>query len=98
MINRRTITSLQRISRLLNPGGVFMLLEREKSRSPMTLAWGLMHRYLIKDQVEFYQGDQLARLLKTTGFDRVAVKENLNRYLWKGKLYTSITLIEAQKL
>lgn len=90
--------ALQRIFDLLDTGGRFFLLERDKSHSALTFIWGLLHRYFIKDQVEFYQADQLRSLLQDVGFDQVKDLERIQKYLWKGKLYTSVALIGCRKV
>lgn len=81
----------------LEPGGTLMILEREKSGSALTLAWGLLHRHLIKDHVEFYQSNEIVSMLKGSGFDSIKIADTINRYFWRGKLYTSIVLIAATK-
>ncbi len=82
---------------LLQEGGTLLLLERDKSRSSLTWLWGVLHRYLIKDHVEFYSADELARLCERAGFSQVKTVKTIKKYLWKGKLYTSIALLECNK-
>jgi len=82
---------------ILRPGGRLLVLEREKSNSPLTAVWGLLHRYFIKDQVKFYTTVRMLEMLKQAGFVKVDVIKTVTKYFWKRKLFTSIALIECQK-
>jgi len=82
---------------ILRPGGRLLVLEREKSNSVLTVVWDLLHRYLIKDQVEFHTTAGMLQLFKQAGFARVVVIRTIKKYLWKRKLFTSIALIECHK-
>ena len=82
----------------LDSGGMLLLLEREKSSSALTLFWGFLHRYLIKDQVEFYSAGNIVDYLSQAGFNQVQIVSTIKKYLWKGKLFTSIAIIKGNKL
>ena len=79
---------------LLGDGGVLYLLERDKHRSQLTRLWGFLHRNYIKDNVEFYDQTELLRIFRRAGFDNPELVETTRRYVWKGKLFTSIVLIK----
>lgn len=82
---------------LLDSGGRLIILERDKSSSPLTFLWGLLHRHLIKDQVEFYTKTELIHFFKKAGFRTVSISQSIRRYFWKGKLFTSIAVLNCQK-
>jgi len=63
----------------LAPGGIFILLGRDKTQSLLTLAWDLVHRNLIKEHVVFYNESGLTYLCSKAGFDDVRVVESLKR-------------------
>lgn len=86
-----------RLWEILDEGGLLYVLERDKSRSALTLLWGWLHRHFIKDNVEFYTRDELTSFVTRAGFRDVAVVQSINRLLWKRKLYTSIVLLECRK-
>lgn len=83
--------------RLLDDSGSLIILERDKSNSPLTFLWGLLHRHLIKDQVKFYTQSDLVHCFKEAGFKSVSISRSIRRYFWKGKLFTSIALLNCQK-
>ena len=89
--------SARKFCHLLNGGGILILLERDKSNSPLTFLWGLLHRYLIKDHVEFYTQSKLVNVLEEAGFNSVSISRNIRRYFWKGKLFTNISLFICRK-
>ena len=91
------LEAIRKMHRLLAKDGTLLLLEREKTASILTSFWGLLHRHLIKDQVEFYQAEDIIKLFKQAGFHDAKVISSVRKYFWKGKLYTSIALIEAVK-
>ena len=82
---------------LLNEGGTLIILDRDKATSPLTFLWDLFHRYLIKDHVQFYSRDELVIFFGDAGFKSILVSASIRRYLWKGKLFTSIALLSWQK-
>lgn len=82
---------------VLAPGGSLLVLERNKSNSPMTQLWGWLHRHVIKDNVEFYDLDQLLALFRAAGFIDVGVIRKIRRAMWKNKLYTDVVLIKCVK-
>jgi|TARA_B100001079_G_scaffold271549_1_gene289487 ubiquinone/menaquinone biosynthesis C-methylase UbiE len=93
----RPLQSIEKIHALLAPGGVFILLERDKTQSLLTLVWDLVHRYLIKDHVVFYNESGLTDLCSKAGFDDVRVVERIKRYFWMNKFFTSLSLIQGIK-
>ena len=78
--------------------GVLYFLERDKTKSALTLLWDLAHKYVIKDHVRFYASSDLIRLLKAVGFTNVRIEKRVRKLMWKGKLYTNIMLLTASKL
>lgn len=82
---------------LLRDGGILLLLERDKAGSLLTSLWGLLHRHLIRDQVEFYQTAELVNMLEEAGFRDVGVASRIKKYFWKGKMFTSIVLLQGHK-
>lgn len=86
-----------KLFRLLGDGGVLFILERDKSRSPLTLLWSFLHRNYIKDQVEFYDQNELLQFFERAGFREASVIQSIRRYFWKSKLFTSIVLIGCRK-
>ncbi len=87
----------ERIFRLLPPGGRFLLLERAKDRSWLTVAWDLLHRFLIRDEARFYRSDELIDLLREAGFRSIKIEFKIKRLMWNNKLHTSVALISAIK-
>jgi SAM-dependent methyltransferase len=72
-------------------------LERAKDRSALTLVWDLLHNFLIKDAVRFYNTSDLLAMLRDAGFRNVQVRREMRKLLWKRKLFTSLVLISADK-
>jgi len=87
----------QKFYDLLENGGKLIILDRDKSNSPLTFLWGFLHKYLIKDEVRFYTQSDLIDFLKQAGFGSVTIAQSIRRYFWKGKLFTSIALLNCQK-
>lgn len=87
----------EKLWEVLEEGGILYVLERDKSRSALTLLWGWLHRHCIKDNVSFYAREDLASFFTNAGFNDVTVARSINRLLWKNKLYTSIVLIKCLK-
>lgn len=90
-------SATDRLYRLLGNDGVLFILERDKSSSLLTQLWGFLHRYYIKDQVEFYDKDELLKFVERAGFRDLSVVNSIRRYFWRGKLYTSVVLIRCRK-
>lgn len=82
---------------MLESGGTLVVLEREQSGSYLTRLWGFLHRYLIKDHVEFHSANDICKLLKKAGFSKFEIASTIKRYVWKGKLFTSVALIRGEK-
>ena len=89
--------AINQMFQMLDTNGILLILEREKSNSLLTLFWGFLHRYFIKDQVEFYTADDIRQLLLKSGFKHTKVIKTIRKYFWKGKLFTSIALIKGNK-
>lgn len=81
----------------LAPGGEALLLERARERSGLTLVWDFLHRFLIRDNVRFYNSAALISMLQRAGFDDAKVISRLDRLLWRGKMYTSLALLYGRK-
>ncbi len=77
--------------------GKLYILERDKSRSLLTLFWDILHRTVIKDHVVFYDKAALFDILGKAGFENITVEKHLKRYFWKGKLFTNVILISCEK-
>ena len=77
--------------------GTLYLLDRSKTRSLLTLVWGILHAILIKDQVVFYDTSELVSILKRSGFKQVRIVSTIKKYFWKNKVFTSIVLLECKK-
>ncbi len=92
------IRAIRQMYEMLDRDGMLLILEREKTSSPLTLLWGVLHRHLIKDQVEFYSADTIMAYLSQAGFKNVNVLSSIKKYFWKGKLFTSIALIKGNKI
>ncbi len=82
---------------MLSEDGILLVLEREKLASPLTSLWGLLHRHVIKDQVEFYDTRELSDILTGAGFEDVSVVKTIKKYFWRGKVFTSIAIVKGRK-
>ena len=82
---------------VLAPGGSLLVLERNKSNSRMTQFWDWLHQYVIKDNVKFYDLDQLLSFFRAAGFSEARPIRKIRRLLWKNKLYTDVVLIKCLK-
>ncbi len=91
------VAAARRIHDTLTPGGTLLLLERAKDRSLMTRSWDILHKIVIRDRVRFYESAELVQLLREAGFADVEPVSRTKKYLWKGKLYTDLTLISARR-
>lgn len=89
--------AVEKMHHLLANTGVLYILERDKSRSPLSYFWDFLHRTWIKDHVIFYSGTELVRFFENAGFSGVSVIRSIRRYFWKKKLFTSIVLLECHK-
>jgi ubiquinone/menaquinone biosynthesis C-methylase UbiE len=93
---RDPAAALARMHRLLAPEGRLLLVERRRERSPLTGLWDLLHRTVIRDHVRFYRERELLSLMTRAGFRDPAPLARVRRWLWKGKLFTSLVLLEGQ--
>jgi ubiquinone/menaquinone biosynthesis C-methylase UbiE len=86
-----------RMHQVLQEDGLFFLLERDMSRSPITNMWNLMHKHLIKDHVQFYPSSKLIGFFVRAGFTDVSILCRVKKFFWKGKFYSSLVLISGRK-
>ena len=89
------LAATQKMAQALKSGKL-IIVERDKSRSLLTLFWNILHRTVIKDHVVFYDQNALFNLLEKAGFQNIRVSRRLKRYFWKGKLFTHIIIISCQ--
>jgi len=90
------LAALQRMRRLLAPGGRVFIIERAMDGSALTKIWDLLHRYVVRDGVEFHDSQRLIEMMETAGFSQVEKLGDRRRLLWKGKLYTALTLVTGR--
>ncbi len=88
--------ALARMRRVLAPGGRVFIIERAMDGSTMTKIWDLLHRYVIRDGVEFHDSQGLMEMMETAGFTEVERVDDRRKLLWKGKLYTALTLVSGR--
>jgi len=91
------LAAVAKILRALSPGGRFLLLDRAKDGSALTRFWEMLHRRVLRSELRFYSTDGLRTVLQHAGFDDIREVATLRRYLWKGKLYTSLVLLSASR-
>ena len=89
--------ALAKIHGLLAENGSIFVIERDKSASPLTALWDLLHRHYIRDHVRFYSREQLRNMLTEAGFANVEVIDAVKRYFWHGKLQTNVVFLRGQK-
>lgn len=90
--------ALSKMYGLLSENGSIYLIERDKSASPLTAMWDLLHRHYIKDHVRFYSSVQLQAMLGEAGFSNIEILETVKRYFWHGKLQTNIVFLRGQRV
>ena len=88
----------KRMYESLNNGGHFFLLERDKADSRLTKMWDILHKYLIKDNVQFYHLSELAKFYQNAGFCNILVLAKIRKLFWKKKFYTNMVLLSGQKI
>jgi ubiquinone/menaquinone biosynthesis C-methylase UbiE len=81
--------------RTLEPGGTIAILERAPERSLLTRLWGTVHA-LVRDGAKFVSTPALHERLAAAGFEEVVAARYLERWLWNGKLITSMALSTAR--
>lgn len=89
--------AVRKIYECLSPGAKFVLVDRAKDGSMLTQLWGFLHERIIKDHVRFYSSSELLDIVKNAGFREVRVVTKIRKLFWKGKCFTSLALISAQK-
>ena len=87
--------ALSRMWSALLPGGRAWVMERAREGSALTAVWGCLHRYVIRDHVRFYKTEALLEMMRGAGFERVRTELSLRKFLWRGKIYTSVALISG---
>ena len=90
-------TASNKLFNQLSEGGRLYVLERNKSRSLLTLLWGFLHTVFIRDQVVFYKTSDPIHLFNNAGFVHVKALRSIKKYFWKNKTFTSIVLIQASR-
>ena len=91
------VEALSRMREILQADGELYVMERTKTGSPLTIAWGWLHRHIIHDSVTFYDSDELRALIDRAGFQESRPPKTVRRVLWNGKLYTSLILLMARR-
>lgn len=89
--------ALQKMCQVTSRGGRLLLLDRARERSLLTFLWELVHRVLLRDIVRFYRSDELVSLVEAAGFADARVAATVRKLFWKGKLATSLALVEARR-
>jgi SAM-dependent methyltransferase len=92
---RDPAAALGSMVRVMAAGGQLLLVERSRDRAPLTSLWDLLHRRVIRDHVQFYREIQLLDLMTEAGLSDVRAAARVRRWLWKGKLFTSLVLLEG---
>jgi SAM-dependent methyltransferase len=92
---RDPAAALGMMVRVMAAGGRLLLVERCRDRSPLTSLWDLLHRRVIRDHVKFYREIELLDLMRKAGLSDVRAAAHVRRWLWKGKLFTSLVLLEG---
>ncbi|MGG5889824.1 class I SAM-dependent methyltransferase [Falsiroseomonas sp. HC035] len=90
------VGAFRRMRHALRPGGRLLLLDRARDGAPATALLGLLHRHLLRDRVRFHAAGDLARMVREAGFAEVRIAARVRRWAWKGKLVTSLAVIQAQ--
>lgn len=89
--------AIEKMFRVTSPGGRLLLLDRARDRSLMTLLWEAIHRLLLRDIVRFYRSEELVALVEGAGYGEARVAAEIRKFLWRGKLNTSLVLISATR-
>lgn len=88
----------KRMYQSLNNGGHFFLMERDKADSRLTVLWDILHKYVIKDNVQFYHFRELTKFYQNAGFCNILAQTEIRKLFWKKKLYTKMVLLSGQKI
>ncbi len=89
--------ALNKMFQVTGPGGRLLLLDRARNRSLFTLVWELLHRAVLRDIVRFYRVEELLALVEGAGYERAEAAASVHKLFWKGKLATSLVLVEARR-
>ncbi|XUU60720.1 class I SAM-dependent methyltransferase [Erythrobacter sp. HA6-11] len=89
--------ALAHIRESLYAGGKLVLVERDTQGSVLTRLWGALHKFVLKDGVEFADTGELMGIMQSVGFQDVRVLARKRQLLRHGKLFTSVLLIEGTR-
>ena len=64
----------------------------------MTMMWDILHKYVIKDNVKFYNLNELTKFYQNAGFGNIRIQTKIRKLFWKKKLYTNMVLISGRKI
>lgn len=87
--------ALASIRETLYAGGKLVLVERDTQGSTLTRIWGALHKFVLRDGVEFADTEELMGMMRDTGFASMRTIARKREFLKHGKLFTSIVAIEA---
>ncbi len=87
--------ALASIRESLYAGGRLVLVERDTDGSILTRLWGALHKFVLKDGVEFADTGELMGMMRSIGLGSVQVLARKRQILRHGKLFTSVILIEG---
>ncbi|WP_394729176.1 class I SAM-dependent methyltransferase [Altererythrobacter sp. GH1-8] len=79
----------------LYTGGNLVLVERDTQGSNLTRIWGALHKFVLRDGVEFTDTEELLRMMRETGFASVRTLARKRQMFRHGKLFTSVIVIEG---
>ncbi|WP_176271707.1 class I SAM-dependent methyltransferase [Altererythrobacter lutimaris] len=89
--------ALAHIRESLYAGGKLVLVERDTQGSSLTRLWGALHKFVLRDGVEFADTGELMTMMQSVGFEDVRVLARKRQFLRHGKLFTSVVLIEGAR-
>lgn len=90
------LRALRRMRSALRPGGQLLILERATDNSLLTKVWDVAHRWVIRDHVGFHSSGKLQSWTQEAGFADAKLLARHRRLFWKGKLYSSLLVMEAK--
>ena len=88
-------TALASIRDSLYAGGSLVLVERDTRSSILTNIWGALHKFVIRDGVEFIDTEELLEMMRSTGFEPVSVLSSKQQFMRHGKLFTSVAVVKG---
>lgn len=90
------LRALRRMRSAMRPGGQLLVVERATDNSLLTKVWDLAHRWVIRDHVAFHSSGSLQSWAQQAGFADAKLLARHRRLFWKGKLYSSLLIMEAR--